>query len=98
MERRTLLDSPTGVSPRIPLESEPAENHTVICVDLRAYGRGIGCRDEHTRLSNLLLIGHDRGGRVCYQMALDQWWPARQLAAMGSAGARTGDKGRALLP
>jgi haloacetate dehalogenase len=68
-----------------------AENHTVICVDLRAYGRsGIpASTDDHFPYSKramaqelvdvmvelgfptFTLIGHDRGGRVSYRMALD---------------------------
>ena len=68
-----------------------AENHTVICVDLRAYGRsGIPASTaDHFPYSkramakelvevmdklgfpNFTLIGHDRGGRVSYRMALD---------------------------
>jgi pimeloyl-ACP methyl ester carboxylesterase len=68
-----------------------AENHTVICVDLRAYGRSasplpptITCptqsgrwpkswvemMDKHA-FSSFTLIGHDRGGRVSYRLALD---------------------------
>jgi haloacetate dehalogenase len=68
-----------------------AENHTVICVDLRAYGRsGIpASTDNHYPYSKramaqelvdvmvklgfptFTLVGHDRGGRVSYRMALD---------------------------
>jgi haloacetate dehalogenase len=68
-----------------------AENHTVICVDLRAYGRsGVpASTDDHFPYSkramanelvevmrqlgfpNFTLIGHDRGGRVSYRLALD---------------------------
>lgn len=68
-----------------------AENHTVICADLRAYGRsGIpASTDDHFPYSKramakelvdvmaslgfptFTLIGHDRGGRVSYRMALD---------------------------
>ena len=68
-----------------------AESHTVICVDLRAYGRsGIpASTDDHFPYSKramaqelvgvmaklgfptFTLIGHDRGGRVSYRMALD---------------------------
>src|SRR5580692_635980 len=67
------------------------ENHTVICVDLRAYGRsGVpASTDDHFPYSKramakelvevmdklgfptFTLIGHDRGGRVSYRMALD---------------------------
>src|SRR5580692_4689555 len=68
-----------------------AENHTVICADLRAYGRsGVpASTDDHFPYSKramaaelvgvmdklgfptFTLIGHDRGGRVSYRMALD---------------------------
>ena len=68
-----------------------AENFTVICVDLRAYGRsGIpASKDDHFPYSKramanelvevmaklgfptFTLIGHDRGGRVSYRLALD---------------------------
>jgi haloacetate dehalogenase len=68
-----------------------AENHTVICVDLRAYGRsGIpASTDDHFPYSKramakelvevmaklgfptFTVVGHDRGGRVSYRMALD---------------------------
>jgi haloacetate dehalogenase len=68
-----------------------AENHTVICVDLRAYGRsGIpASTNDHFPYSKramaqelvdlmakigfptFTLIGHDRGGRVSYRLALD---------------------------
>jgi len=68
-----------------------AENHTVICADLRAYGRsGIpASTDDHVPYSKrsmakelvdvmaalgfhtFVLIGHDRGGRVSYRLALD---------------------------
>jgi haloacetate dehalogenase len=68
-----------------------AENHTVICVDLRAYGRSGIPASSHDHfpysmramarelvevMSKLgfptfILIGHDRGGRVSYRMALD---------------------------
>jgi haloacetate dehalogenase len=68
-----------------------AETHTVICVDLRAYGRsGIpASTDDHFPYSKramakelvdlmgklgfptFTLIGHDRGGRVSYRLALD---------------------------
>jgi haloacetate dehalogenase len=68
-----------------------ASNHTVICVDLRAYGKsGIpASADNHFPFSKramanelveamaklgfptFTLIGHDRGGRVAYRMALD---------------------------
>jgi haloacetate dehalogenase len=68
-----------------------AASNTVICVDLRAYGRsGIpASADDHFPYSKramakelvevmdklgfptFTLIGHDRGGRVSYRMALD---------------------------
>ncbi len=68
-----------------------AESRSVICVDLRAYGRSgtPASTDDHfpyskramanelvevmTKLGfpSFTLIGHDRGGRVSYRMALD---------------------------
>jgi haloacetate dehalogenase len=77
-----------------------AENHTVICVDLRAYGRsGIpASTDDHFPYSKramaaelvgvmdklgfptFTLIGHDRGGRVSYRMALDHPKKVERLA------------------
>jgi len=77
-----------------------AENHTVICVDLRAYGRsGIpASTDNHfpyskramaTELVGVMdklgfatftLIGHDRGGRVSYRLALDHPKSVERLA------------------
>jgi len=77
-----------------------AENHTVICVDLRAYGRsGIpASTDDHFPYSKramaaelvgvmdqlgfatFALIGHDRGGRVSYRMALDHPKNVERLA------------------
>jgi haloacetate dehalogenase len=68
-----------------------AEDHTVICVDLRAYGSSgtpastenhfpyskRAMANELVEVMNKLgfpsftLIGHDRGGRVSYRMALD---------------------------
>ena len=77
-----------------------AENHTVICVDLRAYGRsGIpASTDDHFPYSKramakelvdvmgqlgfptFTLIGHDRGGRVSYRMALDHPQHVERLA------------------
>src|SRR5258708_676769 len=79
-----------------------AENHTVICVDLRAYGRsGIpASTDNHFPYSKramaeelvavmvtlgfptFTLIGHDRGGRVCYRMALDHPKHVERLAVL----------------
>jgi haloacetate dehalogenase len=77
-----------------------AENHTVICVDLRGYGRsGIpASTDDHFPYSKramakelvdvmdrlgfrtFTLIGHDRGGRVSYRMALDHPKSVERLA------------------
>jgi haloacetate dehalogenase len=77
-----------------------AENHTVICVDLRAYGRsGIpASTDNHfpyskramakelvdvmdkLGFSTFTLIGHDRGGRVSYRLALDHPKNVERLA------------------
>jgi haloacetate dehalogenase len=77
-----------------------AENHTVICVDLRAYGRsGIpASTDDHSPYSKramamelvevmdklgfptFTLIGHDRGGRVSYRLALDHPKNVERLA------------------
>lgn len=79
-----------------------AENHTVICVDLRAYGRsGIpASADDHFPYSKramaqelvavmaelgfpaFTLIGHDRGGRVSYRMALDHPKNVERLAVL----------------
>jgi haloacetate dehalogenase len=77
-----------------------AENHTVICVDLRAYGQsGIPkSADDHLPYSKramanelvevmsglgfprFTLIGHDRGGRVSYRLALDHPSTVERLA------------------
>jgi len=77
-----------------------AESNTVICVDLRAYGRsGIpASTDDHFSYSKramakelvevmdklgfptFTLIGHDRGGRVSYRMALDHPKNVERLA------------------
>lgn len=77
-----------------------AENHTVVCVDLRAYGRsGIpASTDNHfpyskramakelvevmdkLGFSTFTLIGHDRGGRVSYRLALDHPRSVERLA------------------
>ena len=77
-----------------------AENHTVVCVDLRAYGRsGIpASADDHFPYSKramakelvdlmahlgfpaFTLIGHDRGGRVSYRLALDHPKTVERLA------------------
>ncbi len=82
------------------LAPELAENHTVICVDLRAYG-GSGTppsTDDHFPYSKramakelvevmdklgfptFALIGHDRGGRVSYRLALDHPKNVERLA------------------
>jgi haloacetate dehalogenase len=77
-----------------------AKDNTVICVDLRAYGRsGIpASTDNHFPYSKramaeelvgvmvklgfptFTLIGHDRGGRVSYRMALDHPKNVERLA------------------
>ena len=77
-----------------------AETHTVVCADLRAYGRsGIPpSTDDHFPYSKramaqelvdlmaqldfptFTLIGHDRGGRVCYRLALDHPQAVERLA------------------
>jgi haloacetate dehalogenase len=77
-----------------------AENHTIICVDLRGYGRsGIpASTDDHFPYSKramakelvgvmdnlgfptFTLIGHDRGGRVSYRLALDHPKNVERLA------------------
>jgi len=77
-----------------------AENHTVICVDLRAYGRSGTpvSTDDHfpyskramakelvevmdkLGFSTFTLIGHDRGGRVSYRLALDHRKNVERLA------------------
>ena len=77
-----------------------AENHTVICVDLRAYGRSgtPASTDDHFAYSKramakelvdvmaqlgfatFTLIGHDRGGRVSYRLALDHPKMVERLA------------------
>jgi haloacetate dehalogenase len=82
------------------LASKLAESHSVMCVDLRAYGRsGIsGSTDDHCPYSKraiaeelvgvmdklgfptFTLIGHDRGGRVSYRMALDHSKNVERLA------------------
>jgi haloacetate dehalogenase len=79
-----------------------AGNNTVICVDLRAYGRsGIpASADDHFPYSKramakelvevmvklgfptFTLIGHDRGGRVAYRMALDHPKNVKRLAVL----------------
>jgi haloacetate dehalogenase len=77
-----------------------AESHTVICADLRAYGRsGIPTSTaDHfpyskramaselvevmakLGFSTFTLIGHDRGGRVSYRLALDHPKTVERLA------------------
>jgi haloacetate dehalogenase len=77
-----------------------ANNHTVICVDLRGYGRsGVpASADDHLPYSKRAmaselvalmdklgfpkfdLVGHDRGGRVAYRLALDHPEKVRRLA------------------
>jgi haloacetate dehalogenase len=77
-----------------------ASNHTVICVDLRGYGRsGVpDSSDNHypytkRAMANELvavmdklgftkfdLVGHDRGGRVAYRLALDHPEKVQRLA------------------
>src|SRR3984957_12795057 len=77
-----------------------AEAHTVICVDLRAYGgSGIpASTNDHFPYSKraiakelvevmdmfgfptFTLIGHDRGGRVSYRLALDHPKSVERLA------------------
>ena len=79
---------------------ELARDHTVICADLRAYGRsGIPASTEDhfpyskramaqelvevmdkLGFSSFVLIGHDRGGRVSYRMALDHPKSVERLA------------------
>jgi haloacetate dehalogenase len=77
-----------------------AENHSVICIDLRAYGRSgipastkdhfpyskramaaelVGVMDK-LGFPKFTLIGHDRGGRVSYRMALDHPKNVERLA------------------
>jgi haloacetate dehalogenase len=77
-----------------------AENHTVICVDLRGYGRSRipASADDHFAYSKramakelvevmdklgfrtFTLIGHDRGGRVSYRLAVDHPKSVERLA------------------
>jgi haloacetate dehalogenase len=77
-----------------------AEDHTVICADLRAYGRsGIPASTHdhfpyskramarelvevmgHLGFATFALMGHDRGGRVSYRMALDHPTRVERLA------------------
>ena len=82
------------------LAPKVADRHTVICVDLRAYGRGgiPASTDDHFPYSKramaqelvevmvklgfptFTLVGHDRGGRVAYRMALDDPKNVERLA------------------
>jgi haloacetate dehalogenase len=82
------------VAPRL------ASNHTVICVDLRGYGRSgvpASAEDhypyskramanelvavmERLGFSKFDLVGHDRGGRVAYRLALDHPGRVQRLA------------------
>jgi len=77
-----------------------ASNHTVVCVDLRGYGRsGVpASAEDHypyskRAMANELvavmdklgfprfdLVGHDRGGRVSYRLALDHPEQVQSLA------------------
>ena len=79
-----------------------AENHTVICADLRGYGRSgtPASTDDHLPYSKramaqelvevmgtlgfptFTLIGHDRGGRVSYRLALDHPKSVERLAVL----------------
>jgi haloacetate dehalogenase len=79
-----------------------ASNHTVICVDLRGYGRsGVPVSaEDHSPYSKRAmagelvavmaklgfsefdLVGHDRGGRVSYRLALDHPEKLRRLAVL----------------
>jgi haloacetate dehalogenase len=82
------------------LAPQLAEDHTVVCADLRAYGgSGIpastedhfpyskrAMANELVEVMNKLgfptftLVGHDRGGRVSYRMALDHPKNVERLA------------------
>ena len=82
------------------LAPQLASNHTVICVDLRGYGRsGVppSSEDHHPYTKRVManelvtvmdklgfarfdLVGHDRGGRVSYRMALDHPEKVKRLA------------------
>ena len=77
-----------------------ADSHTVICVDLRGYGRSgvpVSAEDHYPyskrAMANELvavmdklgfsrfdLVGHDRGGRVSYRLALDHPEKVQRLA------------------
>jgi haloacetate dehalogenase len=82
------------------LAPQLASNHTVICVDLRGYGRsGVPPSSEdhypYTKramanelvtvmdklgFANFDIVGHDRGGRVSYRLALDHPEKVQRLA------------------
>ena len=82
------------------LAPELSDTHTVICVDLRAYGRSgtPASTNDHfpyskramakelvelmTKLGfpTFTVIGHDRGGRVSYRLALDHPENVERLA------------------
>jgi haloacetate dehalogenase len=82
------------------LAPQLASDHTVICVDLRGYGRSgaPASTEDHypytkRAMANELvtvmeklgysrfdLVGHDRGGRVSYRLALDHPDSVRRLA------------------
>jgi haloacetate dehalogenase len=77
-----------------------AKNHTVICVDLRGYGRSgvpASAEDHYPYTKRAMakelvavmdklgyakfdLVGHDRGGRVSYRLALDYPEKVQRLA------------------
>ena len=79
-----------------------AANHTVICIDLRGYGRSGSplSADDHCpyskramanelvavmdqlSFSKFDLVGHDRGGRVSYRLALDHPEKVQRLAVL----------------
>jgi haloacetate dehalogenase len=72
-----------------------ARNFTVVCADLRGYGRS-GCpvstadhasytkraMVEHLGFSRFSVAGHDRGGRVAYRLALDHPDCVERLAVL----------------
>lgn len=84
------------------LAPQLAQQHTVICTDLRAYGRSGTpvSADDHFPYSKramakelvgamdalgfpaFTLIGHDRGGRVSYRLALDHPSRVERLAVL----------------
>ncbi|WP_245333991.1 alpha/beta fold hydrolase, partial [Bradyrhizobium guangdongense] len=77
-----------------------ASNHTVICVDLRGYGRSgvpASTKDHYPYTKRAMakelvammdklgftkfdLVGHDRGGRISYRLALDYAEKVQRLA------------------